>query len=152
MRGVRLTTKKREHLLQVYWSEGFAAAEPLAILYGICPYHIHTISLKAGKSVKQTNAERARAAVTAMLAEFKVGREDLCRSRFAEHVKLRRIAVKRMRKMGLSQVLIAQALGVHESTVRYWAHGYRRWSKRTHSVVQHQSRLAKANEREGITT
>lgn len=147
MRGVRLTDKKREHLLHVYWSEGFAVAEPLAILYGICPYHIHTISLKAGKSVKQTNEERARAAVTAMLAEFKVGREDLCHSRFAEHVKLRRIAVKRMRKMGLSQVLIARTLGVHESTVRYWVHGYRRVSKLTNSAIQHQARLVKAIER-----
>lgn len=150
MRGVRLTTKKREHLLHVYWSEGYHAAKPLAIQYGICPKYICTLAVSEGKSVRQANIERARVAVNALLAEFKVGREDLCRSRFPEHVRLRRIAIKRLRKMALSQTVIALAMQVHESSVRYWLNGNRRESKRQTGMVRSADWRAKAIERGSI--
>lgn len=145
MRGVRLTTKKREHLLHVYWSEGYAAAKLLALEYSICPAYICTLAVMAGKSARQANVERARDAVNAMLAEFRVARSDLCRSRFPEHVRLRRIAINRLKKRALSQAVIAIALGLHECTVRYWLS-----DKRRNSKIVRSSDWRKAVERRAI--
>lgn len=74
------------------------------------------------------DASRARAKqfVESALKEFRVGRKDLCESRFPEHTKLRRIVMRRMKDAGLGSIIIAQAMGMNVSTVRYWLNpGYR---------------------------
>ena len=79
MRGVRLTDKKRKHILDVYYSEGYRAAKPLAIEYGIRPQYVASLARENGTSGHAARIEQAKQSITAMLAEFRVGREDLLR-------------------------------------------------------------------------
>lgn len=120
MMGVRLQNKKRELILSVYLSQGYLAAKQLAIDSGITPYHISKIARQCGNSINRAKLERAANAINGMLAEFRIGREDLCHSRFREHIAKRRVAIKRLHAMGLGYVCIASAMKINESTVRYW--------------------------------
>jgi hypothetical protein len=130
MRGVRLTDKKRAHLLDVYCNEGYRAAYPLAIEYQISPHHLAEIARNAGRTAKGARVRVATLRVKEILAEFKVGKEDLFHSHFAEHIKLRRKAIERLRAMGFGYLCISRAMDINEATVRYWANkSYRDWKR-----------------------
>ena len=121
MKGVPLTDKKRKHILDVYYSEeGYRAAKPLAIQYGIAPRHIATLARENGTAGYAARIELAKQSVTAMLAEFRVGREDLLRSKYKDHSRLRSIAIIRLHDAGFRDTTIAAAMGLNTSSVRYW--------------------------------
>lgn len=71
-------------------------------------------------SIAEDKQEIAAAAITAMISEFKIGRHDLLRSKFAEHVKFRSIAIKRLHELGLGYGAIALAMDMNASSIRYW--------------------------------
>ena len=141
MIGVRLQNKKREHLLNVYLNEGFEAAKPLAMEYLVTPQYISMLARKSGCSCNKAKLARGIALLNEMLAEFKIGRSDLCRSRFAEHIKLRIVAVKRLHESGLGYTYIARVMGLHESSVRYWLKPQYRAHQKLQNKIR-QQRLA----------
>ena len=118
--GVRLTTKKREHLLRIYLEYGCRAARPLAIQYGINPQHMAQLARDKGLSRRKIALDQARKQINAILAEFRIGRFDLLKSKYPEHVKARAEAIKRLKASGLGGATIAEAMGIDKSTVRYW--------------------------------
>lgn len=72
------------------------------------------------KASIEANHALAKQFVEAALKEMKVGRKDLCASRFPEHIKLRRKLIRRMKDAGLGTVIISRAMGMNISTIRYW--------------------------------
>lgn len=53
MKGTRLTFEQRQYLLRVYLEQGFTAASPIAIRYGISPKSISKWAKIAGHKGKR---------------------------------------------------------------------------------------------------
>jgi hypothetical protein len=60
------------------------------------------------------------AIVRAVMAERRLGKEDFFHSKFPEHVKARRIAIKRLHEAGLNKSEIGRAVQRTQCTIRYW--------------------------------
>jgi hypothetical protein len=53
MKGTRLTFEQKRHLLHVYLTQGFTAASPIAIRYGISPKSVSKYAKAAGHKGKR---------------------------------------------------------------------------------------------------
>lgn len=58
--------------------------------------------------------------VKAFMAEYRIGTEDLFRSRFAEHTTLREKCIRRLRGAGVGVNATARAMQCDAATIRYW--------------------------------
>jgi hypothetical protein len=56
----------------------------------------------------------------AYMAKRLIGREELFRSKFPEHVKKRKYLIRVLREAGLNQIEIARVMGRSPSSIRYW--------------------------------
>lgn len=61
--------------------------------------------------------------ILAVMAEKKISRANLCYSRCHGHLRMRRIAITRMRKAGFGVTEIAVALDRPSTTISYWMNG-----------------------------
>lgn len=111
-----------------------------------CGLYKRNVSLLATrKATIEASRARAKQFVVDALKEFKVGRKDLCVSRFPEHTKLRRKLIRRMNAAGIGSKIISQAMEMNQSTIRYWLNPeYRaarlaRKKKVCHPIAAHQS-------------
>lgn len=63
---------------------------------------------------------RGQGIVAEVMSELRLGKEDFFRSKFPEHVRARRIAIKRLDKAGLNRSEIGRVMQIDQTTVGYW--------------------------------
>jgi hypothetical protein len=76
--------------------------------------------------------------VNAVIAEFKIARRDLASSKFPEHVRIRKIAIRRVGAAGMNLCQIGRAVGCNRATARYWLDREYRERAKVQRIARHQ--------------
>lgn len=129
-----MTNEQRDHLIKTYLEQGYVAAEPLAIEYGITPKHISGIARKAGHYFPPLSVRvlKAKAIFRQTLIRRKVARDDVCNSNRPEFVAIRADAIKELSGLGFSFIVISKALGISPDAAKYWVRAEYRAKKIKH--------------------